>query len=155
MGSRRVKKVSGEPVDPWLLNDTPVLEIPEGEPYGFIYEIECKSTGEKYIGKKAFHSYHTKISRVLNERTGRMNKVREVEATESNWKIYFGSSIEIKDLVKAKGKQDFTRKILALCKTKKELTFREVEFQCKANVLEKPEYINSNILGKFFRSDFV
>lgn len=151
MGSKRPRVES----EPWILDGVEVREIPEGDYYGFVYEIRSNTTGEFYIGKKAFHSYHTSWSRVLNPKTNRYNKVKNVTATESNWKDYFGSSVEIKNLVKERGKQDFTRMILRLCKTKKELTFREVEYQCKTDALENPKCINSNILGKFFRSDLV
>lgn len=148
MGKRKVKNY-----DPWIYKEEALLDIPEGV-YGFIYEIECKSTGEKYIGKKAFHSYHTSFERVLNEKTNRMNKVRRVTATESNWKDYFGSSAEIKALVKEKGTEDFTRRILRFCNSKKALTYYELAEQCIHDVLNpENKYINQNILGKFFSSD--
>ena len=152
MARRKVK----EPVEPWIWKEVLVESIdkfPAGT-YGFVYEIVSRETGKRYIGKKQLYSYHTKVSKVFNESTKRWNKVREVIATESNWKDYFGSSVEVKDLIKQEGKQNFKRKILALASSKKELTYLELAYQCKNDVLTDSLYINSNILGKFFRSDF-
>lgn len=149
----RIKKETGKP---WKLNGNDIVELnqfPENC-YGFVYLITC-STGEKYIGKKALRSYHTSYERRLNERTGRMNKVRVVTSTESNWKDYFGSSAEIKKLVKERGKESFTREIIRLCSSKKSLTYWELAEQCKADVLNtSKQYLNDNILGKFYRKDF-
>ena len=152
MARRKVK----EPVEPWIWKEVLVESIdkfPAGT-YGFVYEIVSRETGKRYIGKKQLYSYHTKISKVFNESTKRWNKVREVIATESNWKDYFGSSVEVKELIKQEGKQNFKRKILALASSKKELTDLELAHQCKNDVLTDSFYGNSNILGKFFRSDF-
>lgn len=148
------KRRSGETGLPWIFEGREVDESVSEEHYGFIYEIECVSTGQKYIGKKAFKSYHTSFEKKLNEATGRMNKVRVVTSTESNWRDYFGSSVEIKNLVKQQGKQDFRRTILRFCNSKKALTYYELAEQCKADVLNpQNNYINSNILGKFFPKD--
>lgn len=151
------KKVT-EKFDPWVFegNSIQTLEDCPENSYGFVYLIESKISGKKYVGKKALHSYHTKITHELNPKTNRMNKVRTIEATESNWKEYFGSSIEIKDLIKTEGgKINFNRIILRFCFSKKELTFREIQEQCIRNVLEESDYVNSNIEGRYFRNDFV
>ena len=143
-------------VDPWTYKGNPILtleDFPKGT-FGFIYEIEHKDTGQKYIGKKQLYSYSTKVSKILNEKTHRWNKVREKTAKESDWKTYFGSNIEIKDLVKKEGRDRFVRRILQFVQDRKRLTYYELAYQCKNDVLENPNYINSNILGKFFRSDF-
>jgi len=150
----RTKKEVGKP---WLYKDQEILDLqqfPENC-YGFVYLIESNS-GEKYIGKKALRSYHTTYERKLNEKTGRMNKVKVVTSTESNWKDYYGSSVEMKKLVKERGKEAFIRKILKLCSSKKSLTYWELAEQCKADVLnESLNYLNDNILGKFYRKDFI
>lgn len=145
-----------EQVDPWIWIGQyveSIEEFPEGT-FGFVYELVSKETGKRYIGKKQLYSYHTKVSKVFNEKTKRWNKVREVTSTESNWKDYFGSSTEVKDLIKQDGKSNFYRYILAIARSKKELTYLELAHQCKNDVLTDPMYVNSNVLGKFFRSDF-
>lgn len=145
-----------EQVDPWIWAGKYVESIEEfpKDTFGFIYELISKETGKRYIGKKQLYSYHTKVSKVFNEKTKRWNKVREITSTESNWKDYFGSSVEVKDLIKQDGKSNFYRYILAIARNKKELTYREAQYQMTYNVLEDSKYVNSNILGKFFRSDF-
>src|SRR5574344_361197 len=112
--------------------------------------------GRKYIGKKNLHSYKTVFSQKINEKTGRMNKVRNVLVSESNWRDYYGSSLEIKQLVKEQGKKNFYREILKLVSTKKLLTYYELKEQCIRDVLEPGSiYINTNVLGKFFVSDWI
>lgn len=143
-------------IEPWVYQGRPMgrlEDFPEGT-YGFIYEITHKDTNQKYIGKKQLLSYHKKPTRVFNEKTKRWNKSWEILTTESNWQDYFGSNREIVDLVKKEGKNKFKREIIYLCPDKKLLTFYELAFQCKRDVLTDPDYINSNILGKFFRSDW-
>lgn len=151
------KRKDSNCVEPWYYNNSPITTIedcPEGS-YGFIYCIEDKCSGQKYIGKKALHSYRTERVRKLNERTGRINTVKEVKVLESDWQRYFGSSLEIKDLIKSRGTKDgFIRNIIRFCFSKKELTFREIQEQCKADVLDNDLYINSNIAGKFFKGEF-
>lgn len=142
---------------PWKYRDQDLISLdqfPENC-YGFVYLITC-DTGERYIGKKALRSYHTSYERKLNEKTGRMNKVKVVTSTESNWKDYYGSSVEIKKLVKERGKEAFSREIIKLCSSKKSLTYWELAEQCKADVLDTNlNYLNDNILGKFYRKDFI
>lgn len=152
-----VRKVK-EFVDPWYYKGQKI-EVLDKETldtyYGFIYCITSKLTGNKYIGKKNLHSYKTVFSQKINEKTGRVNKVRTILVSESNWKDYFGSSLEIKNLIKEQGKQNFFREILRFVPTKKLLTYYELQEQCTRNVLEpNSEYVNTNILGKFFTSDW-
>ena len=69
----------------------------------------------------------------------------------SNWKTYYGSNDVIKDLVKS-GKSDiFDREILEYAYSKVQLTYLETKYQFLREVLEKDEYLNINILGKFFK----
>ena len=151
--ARRKDKIQAEP---WYYQGTPITSLedfPEGT-YGFIYEITHKESGKKYIGKKQLYSYHKKASKVFNEKTKRWNKVWEVTSTESNWKDYFGSNIEIIDYVKKEGRDKFQREILLLVTSKKLLTYYEAAMQFKNDVLTDPNYINSNILAKFYRTDW-
>lgn len=141
---------------PWAYKGSEVNSIedfPEGT-FGFVYELVSRETNKRYIGKKQLYSYHKSIKKVFNEKTKRWNKVVETTATESNWLKYFGSSSEVADLVKKEGKENFERRILALAPNKKVLTYLELAYQCKNDVLTDDRYVNSNILGKFFRADF-
>jgi hypothetical protein len=74
--------------------------------------------------------------------------------SESDWKSYYGSHQLIKEEIKKGNQQDFKRIILQLAYSKKELTYLENKWLFNMNVLEDDLYLNDNILGKFFTSDF-
>lgn len=144
----------------WLYKDTRVKDIsqfPEGT-YGFIYCTIHLPSGKGYIGKKSlYHSVKKKLTKKeLAEQTGPGRKsTTKITQKESDWKTYYGSAKPILELIKL-GKQDeFERKILCLAPTKKTLTYLECKYLFKYEVLENPEdWINDNILGKFFTKDF-
>ena len=122
-----------------------IEQMPEGV-FGFVYLIIHNPTGKKYIGKKQLMS-----TRTLPPLKGERKKRKVIK--ESNWTTYHGSQAEIKELVKTSTPEDFTRLILRYCFTKKELTYREIEEQVLHKVLEDDDFLNSNILGKFYRKD--
>ena len=116
---------------------------------GFTYLIINKINEQKYIGKKFFWF----TNRIKVE--GRKN--RKIVTKESDWKTYESSDHEVKsDIIKFK-KENFDFIILDCYKTKRELTYAEVEQQFKRDVLTKKlpnglyEYYNSNISGRYFR----
>ena len=84
----------------WFYEDKPIEkieDIPVEKAIGFIYIITQLSTGKRYLGKKLL----TKSSRkTIN---GKTKKTR----TESDWKTYWSSSPELKQLVSEIGTQDF------------------------------------------------
>ena len=102
------------------------------EPYGFVYEITQLSTGRKYIGKKKL-------------RTGKYR-------LQSDWMDYYGSSKEVKRLVKKNGPLDFRRKILFLASDSRTLSICENVVLVRKKVLERTKYFNKNIGGKLFSS---
>jgi hypothetical protein len=74
---------------------------------------------------------------------------------ESDWKTYYGSQTEIKELVKNGKESDFRREILKFVDNKKHLTYFECKYLFIYEVLENnDEYINDNILAKFYSRDF-
>ena len=74
---------------------------------------------------------------------------------ESDWKTYYGSQTEIKELVKNGKESDFRREILKFVNSKKHLTYFECKYLFIYEVLENnDEYINDNILAKFYSRDF-
>ena len=128
--------------------------------FGFVYRVIHEPTGKIYIGKKVLQFNRkaklTKRDLALYEgQSGRKPSFKRV-IKESDWKTYYGSHKEILALIK-EGKQDeFKREILTLSPTKKLLTYEETKALFLYEVLQKPdEYFNDNILGKFFRKDFI
>jgi len=118
--------------------------------FGFVYCITRKDTQRKYIGKKQTSSYRRKKVK------GRTNRKKVI--SESNWKKYTGSCDELNQEIEELGKDKFTFEVLKLCKTKGELTFSEVKYQFKYDVLTsilengEREYYNSNIMSRWFSS---
>lgn len=135
----------------WLYNDKVVSSIedmPEGS-IGFIYRVTHVKSGKKYIGKKAL--YH---NRTLPPLKGMKRKRKVVK--ESDWQTYYGSQGQIKQLVKeSQDPLDFTREIITFGYTKKQLTYLEMKQLCVDEVLEREDYFNDNILGKFYRKDLI
>ena len=120
--------------------------MPEGT-YGFIYEVIHNPTGRKYLGKKVLQ-----FNRTLPPLKGMKRKRKVVK--ESDWKTYYGSHTEIKGLIKEGKQEEFSREILQYVPTKKLLTYFECKYLFIKEVLEHNEYINDNILAKFYRKDF-
>lgn len=117
---------------------------------GFIYKIKNLKTGISYIGKK---SYWSRTSKKVE---GKKNRKRFLN--ESNWKFYTSSNSTLIKEIKENGIEDYQFTILRHCKNKREHTYYEVFYQFQEDVLNKKlpngeyEYLNDQILGKFFRS---
>ncbi len=151
----------------WNYKGLPVLSVetmPEGT-YGFIYEVLHIPTGRKYLGKKVLYFERNKklgkreLAALREERKakgigGRVPAKKKV-IKESDWQTYYGSQKEILELVKNGKQEDFRRNILQYVSNKKQLTYFECKHLFINEVLEsRNNYINDNILGKFYRKDF-
>lgn len=133
----------------WTYKDQQISSIedmPEGT-YGFVYEVTHNPTGKKYLGKKVLQ-----FNRTLPPLKGQKRKRKVVK--ESDWKTYYGSHDEIKSLIKEGKDLEFERKIIKFVNSKKLLTYFEIKYQMINEVLENDNYLNFNILGKFFSKDF-
>ena len=127
--------------------------------FGFVYKITNLTDGRFYIGKKVFwnNKKHKLTKKQLAEQTGPGRKPTfEVIRTESDWKTYWGSNKQLLADIKALGEDHFECLILHVCKTKKQLTYYEMHYQCKFECLVSPSLsYNDNILGKFFSKDLL
>ena len=125
--------------------------------FGFIYKITNLENSKFYVGKKSF--VYNKKKKLGKKEMATMPITRgravttKVEQVDSGWQKYWSSSKELQSDVKQLGEDKFERLILQLCMTKKQLTYFEMYYQMRENVLHIPSY-NDNILGKFFRKDF-
>ena len=150
----------------WLYENKEITEevIPE-DAAGFVYMITHIPTGRYYIGKKSLESVRTvkigkrELERIRQERKekglgGRIalkKKVRKV----SDWGTYYSSNDWITEQIK-EGKQDeFKREIIQFCNSKKSLSYYEVYWMFKYDVLSDENSLNGNILGKFYSKDLV
>ena len=127
------------------------LCIPE-HGIGFIYIMTAIIEGKSvaYIGKKNFFSNKKKPmgKKALALTTDKRLKkyTREIKPDFIN---YYSSNTTLKEAHKA-GVM-IKREILMICYSATELTYQEVKHQFKYEVLEKEEYLNANILGRFFK----
>ena len=65
--------------------------------------------------------------------------------SESDWRDYYGSSEKVKSLVEEKGRENFQKIILRLCKTKGQMSYFETKLQFEKDVLLNDEYYNEFI----------
>ena len=121
----------------WVYNDKEFNETPD-EFQGFVYMVTEKDTGKKYIGKKFF--WKPKILPVTKSRKRRVRT-----RVESDWRTYYGSNKEVQTLVESKGKDNYKREILRLCKTKGECSYYEAKLQFQYDVLLSDEFYNEFI----------
>ena len=134
--------------NPWLYNEKPFESDDILDYFGFVYLIDCDTTGRKYIGRKYFWSFRTP--------KGKSRKVK----SESDWKNYYGSCPELKEDVEKYGRESFSRTILSLHKTKGKTNFEETRQLFTNGVLTEaldsgtPAFYNSNILNRYFRKDY-
>ena len=131
----------------WKFKGNIVTEenTPEGA-IGFVYKIIHTPTGKFYIGKKSLTA-----TRRLKPLKGKVRK--RVVKKASDWEKYYSSNEWIKSEVKEGREGDFEREIIQFCFSKKSLTYWEVWWQFKLDVLADPQSINENLMGKFFRKD--
>ena len=134
--------------NPWMYNENPFTSDDIGDNFGFVYLITNTINRRQYIGRKYFWSFRTP--------KGKKRKVK----SESDWKKYYGSCPELKEDIEQFGRQNFSRIILSLHKTKGKTNFEETRRLFTNNVLTEalddgtPAWYNSNILNRYFRKDY-
>jgi hypothetical protein len=140
--------------DGWIYNNIEFTEdmIPEGA-VGFVYEMTAVIDGESriYIGKKNFYSdVKTKLGKkVLAQQTDkRLKTYKRVRKTV--YQKYYSSNEVLKKAHKDGVK--IRRKILMICYSPTELTYQEAKYLFCNDVLDYDMYLNSNILGKFYKT---
>lgn len=127
---------------------TDASQFPDGA-FGFVYKVVHNPSGKEYIGRKQILS-----NRTLPPLKGTKRK-RKIQK-ESDWKTYYGSNEEIKRMLSEGKESEFEREILEFAFSPKHLTYLETRYLFYYRVLEFPNvYWNDNILGKFFRKDFI
>ena len=134
--------------NPWIYNGESFTSADIGDYFGFVYNITNLTNERQYIGRKYFWSFRTP--------KGKKRKVK----LESDWKNYYGSCPELKEDIIRIGKDNFTRTIISLHKTKGKTNFEETRQLFGNNVLIEslddgtPAYYNSNILSRYYRKDY-
>jgi len=125
--------------------------IPEGAE-GFVYEMQAIIDGKlvRYIGKKNFYSITKKrfgkkaLSSMQDKRAKKYTMQKKLTYLD-----YYSSNAVLKDAHKAG--IEIRRYMLKICFSKMELTYYETKFQFVRGVLESDEFLNGNILGRFYK----
>jgi hypothetical protein len=126
--------------------------IPEGG-IGFIYSMTAIIDGKSvaYIGKKNFFA---NIKRPMGKKALAMSTDKRLKKytreLKPDFMRYYSSNKILKEAHKAG--VVIKREILMICYSAMELTYQEVKHQFKYEVLEKEEYLNANILGRFYKT---
>ena len=125
--------------------------IPEGAE-GFVYEMQAIIDGKlvRYIGKKNFYSVTKKRfgKKALSSMEDKRAKKYTIQK-KLTYLDYYSSNVVLKDAHKAG--IEIRRYILKICFSKMELTYYETKFQFVRGVLESDEFLNGNILGRFYK----
>jgi len=127
------------------------LDIPNNA-IGFIYQMSAIIDGKSvsYIGKKNFFA---NIKRPLGKKAlavttdKRLKKYKLV--IRPDFLNYYSSNTVLKEAHKQG--VAIKREILKICYSGMELTYQETKHQFCMEVLEKEEFLNGNILGRFYK----
>ena len=134
--------------NPWYYNGKPFESSDIQDYFGFVYLIQNNLNGRKYIGRKYLWQFRTP--------KGKKRKVK----SESDWKNYYGSCPELKEDIDKIGRENFSRTILSLHKTKGKTNYEETRQLFVNNVLIEsldngvPAFYNSNVMSRYFRKDY-
>jgi len=126
-------------------------DIPVGG-VGFIYIMTAIIDGKSvaYVGKKNFFA---NIKKPLGKKALAMSTDKRLKKYKRELKPdfmnYYSSNKILKDAHKAG--VVIKREILLICYSGMELTYQETKHQFVHEVLEKEEFLNGNILGRFYK----
>jgi len=127
----------------WTFNNQIIEDLPE-DCVGFVYLITNKATSRMYIGKK-LAKFSKTTYKMVTQKNGIKKKKKIRGKIDSDWREYYGSSIELNKDVESLGKENFIREILFLCKSKAECSYIEAREQFGRKVLESDDYYNGQI----------
>lgn len=126
-------------------------QIPDGA-VGFVYIMSAIIDGKSvlYVGKKNFFA---NVKRPLGKKALAMSTDKRLKKYKRELKPdfmrYYSSNKTLKDAHKAG--VPIKREILRICYSQMELTYQETKHQFIYEVLEKQEFLNGNILGRFYK----
>lgn len=129
----------------WYFGGKPVTEEIIDGYTGFVYIIENKINGKRYVGKKLFT--FAKTRRPLKG----MKRKRRTRVP-SDWATYYGSNKELCEDVKKHGAEHFHREIILLCSSKSEASYHEARLQFELEAIIRDDFYNQWIAVKIHRN---
>ena len=132
----------------WIHNGKEMLSHDDftDDAVGFIYRINYEN-GKSYIGKKLIRSL-VKLKPTKEQLAIRKNYSRK-EWKNKPFVRYIGSTKSSFGLIIE------SREILEICSDKINLTYAEVKWMMREDVLCNEKYLNDNVLGKFYSGRIV
>jgi len=127
----------------WYYKGAEVTELPD-DCVGYVYCIENLTNNRKYIGKKLAKFAKTTV-KTVKLKNGAKKKKKIRSKVDSDWRDYYGSSVELSTDITTLGSENFTREILYYCKSKAECSYIEAREQFNRKVLESTDYYNGQI----------
>jgi hypothetical protein len=127
----------------WYYQNNLVEILPE-ECVGFVYLITNNLSGRKYIGKKLAKFAKTTV-KTVTQKNGIKKKKRIRTKVDSDWREYWGSSVELTADISKLGTKNFSRQILYYCSSKASCSYIEAREQFDRKVLESDDYYNGQI----------
>ena len=134
----------------WYFQTNLVEELPTNI-VGFVYCITNLTNGRKYVGKK-LAKFSKTTYKMVTLKNGTKKKKRIKSLVDSDWREYYGSSVELNNDVATLGRDKFTREILHYCKSKAECSYIELREQMERRVLENADYYNGIIQVKIHKN---
>ncbi len=134
----------------WFYNDTVVETLPD-DCVGFVYLITNLTNNRKYVGKK-LAKFSKTTYRVVKLKNGTKKRKKIRGKIESDWKTYYGSSVELSADIVQLGADNFKREILHYCNAKAVCSYIEAKEQFDRKVLESTDYYNGIISLKVHKN---
>lgn len=137
----------------WVYQNTEFDEmcIPDGA-VGFVYMMSAIIDGKSYmyIGKKNFFA---NIKKPLGKKALAMSTDKRLKKYRRELRPDFMNYYSSNKILKEAHKDGVVikREILRICYSSTELTYQETKYQFVYEVLEKQEFLNGNILGRFYK----
>jgi hypothetical protein len=138
----------------WVYQNTEFDEmcIPDGA-VGFVYMMSAIIDGKSYmyIGKKNFFA---NIKKPLGKKALAMSTDKRLKKYRRELRPDFMKYYSSNKILKEAHKDGVVikREILRICYSSTELTYQETKYQFVYEVLEKQEFLNGNILGRFYKT---
>lgn len=134
----------------WFYNDTVVEALPD-DCVGFVYLIVNLTNNRKYVGKK-LAKFSKTTYRVVKLKNGTKKRKKIRGKIDSDWKTYYGSSVELLADIAQLGEDKFKREILYYCNAKAVCSYLEAKEQFDRKVLESTDYYNGIISLKVHKN---